>query len=341
MHTDEFNSTDLFIVASPFQLLCAVEAANYLKDDSKKILILINGELPNAVKSIDMLLIMYRWDKIIRLKLSGTFNFLVHVYYMFLFKKGGFRNVYVGDIRGWYFQLPFALNVKRSGKLFLLDDGAVTIYQQAKFLSENEICHYEEAVGKDMIKKIIYVLLGFRVRINETINLFTIFDLTPFGNQIVIKNELSILKKEIRQQVIKTETIFIGSNLVGHNIISENHYLQFIENTQKYFNKELVYFPHRTESEFMLNKIAKIPGVTLHRSEYFIEFELIHKGICPENIISFWSTSLYSLNMLFPQSQYYYIRIEDDNLRKDMREEVQIVTEFYKSKLPLSDLKFD
>ena len=40
----KINNSDLFVVASPFQLLCAIEAANYLNDNNKKTLIIVKEQ---------------------------------------------------------------------------------------------------------------------------------------------------------------------------------------------------------------------------------------------------------------------------------------------------------
>ena len=65
---------DLFIAASPFQLLCILEAARYSKDKVPKVLIIVkNAYYSSFVESLNKLLSVYDWHKIIFAENDGKY----------------------------------------------------------------------------------------------------------------------------------------------------------------------------------------------------------------------------------------------------------------------------
>ena len=62
-----------------------------------------------------------------------------------------------------------------------------------------------------------------------------------------------------------------------------------------FYDRELnlIYVPHRHESEVKLRAISELPGVEVEKFTYPAEFEFLKRGIRPVHVASFFSTCLF------------------------------------------------
>lgn len=127
------------------------------------------------------------------------------------------------------------------------------------------------------------------------INFFSIFDLNSNENFNFIKNEYLFFKKYRMKD--SNNVLFLGATFVNQMLLSKKEYLNFL---LKVIEKEgeIDYFPHPRENE---NIFKDIKGLNIIKSNFGIEHFLLDKKKIPKKIISFYSTSITSLSVLFKE----------------------------------------
>src|SRR5690606_5589915 len=98
---------------------------------------------------------------------------------------------------------------------------------------------------------------------------------------------------------------FIGTNLVGADVIDINTYSVLLEAVFKRNMQEghIVYMPHRFENVDYLQDLFKCYSIEVIRPNNIIEIFFISNKIVPKKIISFYSTAIFSLKKIFPQTE--------------------------------------
>lgn len=143
---------------------------------------------------------------------------------------------------------------------------------------------------------------------NENFARFTIFKNIPKS----IINNFSNLKKYIdkkTKKVVRPVTIVVGSDLVESKIMRSNEYLQFIESAVLKSEGDIFYFPHRKERIDYLLPTLKKYNIELLHSDLPIELVALEIGFPPKKIISMFSTSLFSLAVIYSEAEIMSLRV--------------------------------
>jgi len=312
------NLDNVFIIRSPLQLINSLEAIEYFNLHNN-VLILIYNDGVNNNTQMNNLINMYKWKKIIRInekrKRSKYFEYIAlvksirHIHYNYLF----FSNL--GSIH----KLLLA-NLKRKRTIYL-DDGVETITRYNNVLLPNKL-------NKIKFRQVRFLFAGLKIKIEDNIDLFTYFDLEPFRNTQIIKNNLEhFQKKYLKKSAMDNNIYFIGQPLVRTNLLQENDYFEYLDYVVSLNKEKIIYIPHRTEiiSDRLKSYISEkfeINNINMPIELYFLE-----KNIYPYHIISFITTAFFSLKKIYSNSSFSYIYIPSSKIL-ERQEDVEGAYEF-------------
>ncbi|ANS84168.1 hypothetical protein VSVS12_00351 [Vibrio scophthalmi] len=292
---------NIFLVTSPFQYICAREAKHHYATQ-ENILILVNQESEPGITQQNKLVSTSEWDHIL---ISGRTSRSKQVPKIIRqIKKitnGKPINCFFhAEYNAWRTKLILKnLNIEKE---VYFDDGTLTI---------NE---YEEVIRPKSVYARARLVQDFMVRLRgcqpigtleQSVNLelFTIFDI-PNPEHKIEKNTLAFLKQKYQTASLydpQAPIGFIGQGAIGHkrrktidSYVAEIHHFRDISKAS------ILYFPHRTESEEVRNRIMAIEGLTYHHSELPLEIELIDKQIYLSGLVGILSTVQYTSLILYP-----------------------------------------
>lgn len=280
---------NLFMVLSPLQLICAQEARERYCDGEKNHLIIIDRKGPTSSdyqqKTIEC---DDKWHSIMRLSeppnkgLPRILKRFVNTANIFL-QRGFFKGkVFLGD--------PYINWFRYIGKIYgndvtWLDDGASSINVIDKFLPRG-------------------LLDAPNATTPKFFSIFATPELITTTGGAIIQNDLRYLKQrhERPQVVKKSSAIFIGQWLSERGGVAEDDEVAALRAALgKLGDWELTYVPHRHESQEKLARISEF--MRIRRFDRSIEAELLNSPDLPEAIISWYSTALFTLRLLFPEIQ--------------------------------------
>jgi len=341
---------NIFVVESPFQLLSAIEANYHFKEDANILIIRYAPENLNPINNEQLRSLKnnIEWTEIVEVKDSKSY-FKANIKLLNILKKlhdslDVVDNVFIGEYRSWYMRQFF--NVLNPNKCFLLDDGSATIAMQKKYIPSGT--YYNEKSMKSLVKNILnYSYLFFltkqmpKKRID--INLFTCFELSPHNKvQHIVKHNFGYIKKRNTFKIILEKTVyFFGSDLSEIGLMKELDLIEELQKVKLFFdakNIEVVYIPHRRESEEKIEKIKNEFNFTIRYNQYpaEIEFTLIEE--IPEYLASFYSTALYTVSSMIDFKEVMAFELPYEKISPKYREDTREVYKNYKKTMKVINL---
>lgn len=324
------NLNNLFILRSPLQIINAIEAIEYFQLKNN-VIVIINNRMQSNKEQMDLLLNLQRFNKIIHIDTRLKSKYFEYVKLIKNLKKEKYNYVFVGEL-GVSYKIIIA-NTKKE-KVFLLDDGTATIEYYNKFIKYNQYNKYN-------FKEIRFLFSGLNIRVKDKINLFTYFDLESLHGIDVIKNNLLYLKGNTLSNFKKDEDniYFIGQTIEG--FITFKHYVYGINELIKMHNKKIIYIPHRSESKVQQDKLLQATDNKMFEiinPNMPLELYFLKNSIYPFNIVSFISTALVTLTILFEECRADYIRIPITDENKDQIKKNNDVYDIF-DKIGINELK--
>lgn len=291
---------NLFIVGTPLQLINAIEAVNQFKLESN-ILIIVHRSLHANRVQMDDLKSLYEWEEIIDIEYSRHSSMLRYLDLVKYLERYTYKYIFISKLE----VVPKIVipNVVKE-KVFLLDDGVLTI-----FIYENSI--KTDKINQYNFKEIRFLIFGLKIRIKDKINLFTYFDLEPVNGVEVVKNELNFLKATYLEGATKnSDTIYF----LGHpssKYIDDDSYINSLLSLLEKFDKKIIYIPHRGEKQDMKDIISSIDSPLFNVEDINMPVELyfLKNKIYPSHIISYYSTALITLNTIYKECRISFIPI--------------------------------
>lgn len=220
---------------------------------------------------------------------------------------------YHGEYNSWHAKL-FVRNLKPNREI-IFDDGTLTIND------------YEESIRHTppFVRPLSKVFSDLTVLFNgcypvrkleqhKNLELFTIFDIEN-PNHRVERNEFSVLREKYGNPPLFNKHAPVG--IIGQGAVGSKHqrnirsYVNEMSKLIGFLGSDVIYFPHRTESEELAKEIEKLPNLTYHRSELPLEIELIDKGILLSGLVGCNSTAQFSALIMYPGIKIYNILLSD------------------------------
>lgn len=290
-----YEQSAIAFIESPFQLLCAIEAIQHFGFERWQIVCRLNSFRENnrqIKRTVELLNIPLAKICIITVGNTITEKMIAPVYSMFLFLKTiNCDKVIIGNRESRLLSLVCLWTPKR--KLIFVDDGTKTL---SKLRAGNA-----------------------RDNLESPATIFTVFKLPlKVGEESFVENTFAQLKMAIQNEANIGKLagqMFLGCPLSENDIISEVEYISHVKKAADACpGKVLIYIPHRNESALKLDLISGIWGVSIKPISYPIELYAFNEGKCPGEVISFYSTALYTLKKIYG-CQVKYIRIDPQKHR--------------------------
>ncbi|MEA3523013.1 MAG: polysialyltransferase family glycosyltransferase [Campylobacterota bacterium] len=311
-------NSNLFIVRSPLQLLNAIEAKNHFQTKNNILVVLYNKNSnandPNNIQ-LTQLLDIDTWDTIYEHNKSdfkSASGLKSQVKIIKSLKKLKFDYLFSGDYGVIHQVFISTLDAK---EIFLLDDGTLTLTMYKNDLDPN---YKGDSFGR-RFKLFRYRFFGLKTRHTKPINFFTCFQLDPVNGKKIVSNNYSFLRKNYLPNVTRDdETIyFLGTPLVKGKFIDEAVYIRYLQKCIDTFEKPILYIPHR--AEIMTDAFKALEGekFSIGKSTGPIELRFLLEKRYPLHLYSFFSTALYTLNHIFPQSEIVSIKFKSEEILKD------------------------
>lgn len=301
----------LFIVTSPFQCMCMLEAIRYFNIRTFKILVTYSDEF--SLDKINLLLkrhnLSYSKRKIAHL--------LCDVFPIIFSNRQSYNNIFIGDFQyKHHLALAYIASSFRAN-FFYLDDGVQTL----SFFSSFTFQRKQKLTVK--IVFFLYKIIGYIKFVKRPV-FFTIFNVSSSYYQI-IKNPLTLIKNMSR--LVPKDIFIIGTNssIMDFDIYNYFEYITAIyNNVYRRFPLEKVYYcPHRRDSN--LNQILELCdklNIKIFNTKIAVEYDFIDNNISPKLIIGFTSNALITLHTIYPkalvESVEFRLRCKDDDIENQI-----------------------
>jgi hypothetical protein len=338
-------SKNVFVVASPLQLLNAIEAKHHFQLTNNHLIVYFDGAYsPERIKE----LILHRdWDGIhflefstypfsrIEAKLLGSrFSeradpyigyFHSHINRMkinnLVKALGNVNYLFLGDYMTSLYTVKHMFhiaNTLRHERLFLLDDGTSTIVinEDRKNRLTNVDCG--PAMPNSHFGRLSKLIRDRFVEWDQkeapSVTFFSAYDINVRDGDFLIKNEYKHLRAQTKKAVQSDSVFFVGQLMVETEYISEESYLECIAKVKDYFAPDkLVYIPHPRASASRVRKIEESLGLTIMRTNIPIECEICIRGNRPKVLASFLSSALQNCKLMLDDLSIKAFHIPPDH----------------------------
>jgi len=299
------------LIESPLQLLNAYEADNYFKSKNNKYIIRLSNIKINDNQILKLIEFLSIKEKSFIIEINSKHKKLrdflkllsLKIYIFFVQKK--FDKVFVGNIESGLFSF-LTKNINRKKKI-LLDDGTKSLVVQKKFTD------------------------------TYNIDFFSFYDLKPYKNQTIYKNNFTKLKETLLCNSLENQTLLLGAKLSEISIIEEGYYIDLIKKISNYFKNEiLVYIPHRGENRDKLEKIqSEVKNIKIQYIDYPVELYGLNENINIKTVISFYSTALYTMMKIYHCES---ISVKFNYNKSEHKKEIDEVYNYYKKYMKVINL---
>jgi len=297
---------NIFIIGTPIQLLNSIEAVKHF-NLKNNILVIVYRSLAANKSQMKDIIDLYEWEEVIEIEYSSNSSLLRYVELIKYLKKYTYKYVFISKLE----VIPKLVmpNVKKE-KVFLLDDGTMTILIYEHNIKTKQLNKYN-------FRELRFLLFGLKVKIRDKINLFTYFDLEPVHGIEVVKNNLLFLKDKIKDAQKDDGIIYFLGQPIS-NLIDDELYRSSLEGIIKKYNKKLIYIPHRGETKEKLDYLSEIDNALfiIKNVDMPIELFFLNNNIYPQHVLSYYSTAVTTLNLIYENSIINYIKIPENSKNK-------------------------
>ncbi|ELI6447580.1 glycosyltransferase 52 family protein [Photobacterium damselae] len=321
---------NLFLVTSPFQYICAVEAKKNYKTRNN-ILILVEQSSEPGLSQQKKLVNENEWDYIIKTsRKNRTLNIPKVIKKIWsITSNNRIQHFFHAEYNGWRTKLLLRnLNIDKE---IYFDDGTLTINEYEEEIRTKTI-YSRKRFFNDLVLKLQGIKPIGKLPQSERLELFTIFDIEK-PEHIIIKNTLSELKKKLKNTELYDPSApvgFIGEGAIGHkHRKTQEIYVEEVKTFALNHPEGIIYFPHRTETKETRELIKSIPNLIYHQSEYPLEIELIEKKIKLSMLIGLLSTAQYTASLIYKNMPIYTITTSNHIPQKNISKRYQRIESVY------------
>lgn len=291
----------LFIIQTPFQAMCAINAIRQLKIENYELSLHLHKN--TGKRNMQTIELVERYG--LKYNVAKTRPISLLMLLGLLFKRDGrFNRVFLGTHLyhdGYYYALK---ELKRGGNLVLLDDGVATL----TLLKGDYTVTGKSAAFMSGYKAVARLL---EININ---NVFTVYKGIDNSRWKIAFNDISNLRQTVKSDVEKV-VFFIGtcnSKYVDKLGVSESDFKQMLSNVLNKVkmsnpDESIIYIPHGRDKSVFTKDICEEAGIEYKPLDLNIEDYILKLNITPHIIYGFTSSALYNLKMIFPESQVYNI----------------------------------
>lgn len=300
---------NLFFVTTPLQYICAKEAKMYYQTLGNILVVKVSNNESERVGSQQLIDLIddSDWDEVIYIRRSLTIPFVINKIRKNYPVVDGF---FVSDYVGWYASV-FLKNLSFNRYIYI-DDGVMTVFQYNSHI-KNQLMEVKEKKLYNLWLRVNGLKSIKFVGGHGNVEIFTMFDIDS-NIHTVNRNRLSILRRMMSHNIYdgSAPVAFIGDGGVSDATIPESEYMDAL-NELSANNKGIVYFPHRTESASLTEKVLSVNNLSYYTPSSPIEMEVIKKSLKFSKVLGFGSTALYTLSILDEALPVEFIKINAEN----------------------------
>lgn len=271
---------NICLISSGLQLINAHEFSKHYNID------FIYFAIYDSEKEKEQLLNTAQFLKIIKISFIKRIRTSTYFKLVYLFSFKNIDNFIIGHLEDNH--MLFVSKILRYKKIFLVDDGFSTLKDYFNYTSSKNKIRYP--------KELIF---------------YSIFDFEKDKHHI--KNRLNVFKTNNKK--ISDEVYFIGQPM--EEIIGLNYYYSVLKKINV-LNPNFTYVAHRRDSKIKLLYIKNNLNIKVLELNEIIELFLIKSKSIPKKIISFYSTSLVVLSIMFKNQIKINYAVRDKLLTKDL-----------------------
>jgi len=300
------ETPSVFIVCSPFQILCAIEAIHEFKiSEYKFILCLIedirNQQVFNLMQKFNLQYEIVWLQNLGKKDLIETFGP----------KKYAFHRAFLGDIDSIWLNLVAIRYLARNSDIVYIDDGT-------------RVIPYLKGQSKITHNKLFYIYSCVRKikNIRDKGFFFTLFSDVADKKFLCKTNNFNNITKLLSKNGNNKNVYIIGTNI---NIYcqklkyGQNDYKNNLENLFKYIKKaypsdKLFYIQHGRDQNTYVEEFCRKYGFEFIRPKITVELLMVDLPDAPYAIYAYTSTALFTLKKMFPSTLVYNVlckRTED------------------------------
>lgn len=300
---------NLFLVTSPFQLICAIEARNHYNTKTN-ILVIRYEKSKHSQAQMDLLLDQDEWLEVIFLgrksKIWEIRKLFIHL--KKINSKLHFESIFYADYSAW--RTAVLLHNITVDKEVMFDDGIGTLREYSEKIKP-EIKISRNKPTRDILLKLINLKPPRLIYPREYFSFFTFFNLHNCRFHIE-NNSLSTIKEKLNSAKCfhpSAKAGFIGQGMVDEKGVQLEKYQEIIKTLIDMHPQGIIYFPHRTEKNTVKEIISSIPHLEYHQSSLPIELEIGKKQLRLCAIYSITSTAAVTIEKIYPDIPIWNIDV--------------------------------
>ncbi|WMN87486.1 glycosyltransferase 52 family protein [Vibrio parahaemolyticus] len=292
---------NLFLVTSPLQYICALEAKEYFACKNN-ILLLVNQKSEHGLKQQEKIIDKSEWQHVVTISRDNRSKQVPSAIKQIkaILADRTLEQFFYAEYHGWRTKLLLK-NLPVEKEIYF-DDGTMTLLEYGNYILP----------GKPYSRP--RFLVDLKVRLSgcqpigtlppsDNLEIFSIFELAQSSFKLH-NNHLGALKRRYGNPQLYSPSApigIIGQGAIGDkNQTSVDEYVQSILELAQYITAEIIYFPHRTEKAAVREKLESHPKIQYHYSEYPMEIELIDKKIALSALVGDYSTAMFTCRKLYP-----------------------------------------
>lgn len=199
--------------------------------------------------------------------------------------------------------------------IILIDDGTESIAALKSYKDNTNL------FDSNLLSILIFFRISFKFPKN--IIFYSVFNLTKNN----IKPSYNFIKSKIKFSELSSDIFFVGQPL--YEMLEEDFYHKTLKTfANKNKNKNIKYFPHRSESKESISMIEQSYGYEIVEPDLIFECYLATINHLPLKIISFYSTVLFTSSLLLMERKNK-IQIEFISLPKKIIKRIPYVNLTY------------
>lgn len=331
-----------FIVGSPFQLLCAIEAIHEFGIREYQIAFLLQRESP---RNPQMFAMAEKYGVEYDLYYMGDFNndYRTNSGIYLDNTKQKYDRIFLGDYDGTMYNMLAPIYGKQGAVTLYMDDGNSTVLflkgvykaQKPKNWRKKLNWYRNSIVGKSKFTKELEKKYG----VHESNCFFTVYNMKSKKFQIY-PNELTYVQSLANKEPEKKENaiLIVGTSpqvfaeevhQVALSLMEAIHWQKLEEIRNKYPQERIIYIPHGRDNNPNIPQFCSILNIEYRKIDEPIETYTLKSDINPVAIYGFGSAALMVFHKIFPAVEIISWRIKHAYGKSEDRIN-KIINDYYK-----------
>lgn len=335
------HTPSVFLVMSPFQLLCAIESVHVFDISDYKIVFALSHKYVvrnnQMIQMAEQMSIDYDLQYIDDLYIDDYIN--DKPIPIFNTESQGikkYKRIFIGDYPHLGLHILAVAYADKDAIMLYMDDGVASIsifnglYKGRCYVSEfnkpklwwDQLSWYKNVYKKQKQKtdRLIDKLRKEGIYCSNCF--FSLYGDINTKKYSLYPNTLSYLSTNYRNKVCDREGVFVIGTVikeyarrrsVQEKDLEEVLQTKLIEVKKKWSDKEIFYIPHGRDVNKNVQSLCESLNITYMMLDSSIEYHIMKSNFYPVALYGFASTALYTLKLLYPQSEVINWQIDNKN----------------------------